>query len=121
MPFNEKLAAKVRAAMQLQKVVEEKKMFRGLTFMLNNKMCISVSGDKLMCRFDPVLQDTVAKKQGYEPMVMKGKTYKGFCYVNETGFKTTAALHYWIQLCIAFNSKAKASKKKKKATPGAGT
>ena len=28
-------------------------MFRGLTFMVNGKMCVSVSGDKLMCRFDP--------------------------------------------------------------------
>ena len=33
--------------------VEEKKMFRGLTFMVNDKMCIGVSGENLMCRFDP--------------------------------------------------------------------
>lgn len=46
--------------------VEEKKMFRGLTFMINGKMCVSVSGENLMCRFDPNLQEEVAKKKVFK-------------------------------------------------------
>ena len=111
MPYNEKLADRIRESLQTMKTVEEKKMFRGLTFMVNGKMCISVSGERLMCRFDPALQDTVAEKPGFEPMIMKGKMYKGFCYVNEYGFKSKKDFDYWVQLCIHFNDKAKAAKK----------
>ena len=114
MAYNEKLANKVREALQDLKNVEEKKMFRGLTFMVNDKMCVSVSGDRLMCRFDPALQETVAERIGFEPMVMKAKEYKGFCYVNEIGFKSKKDFDFWIKLCLQFNDKAKSSKKTKK-------
>ena len=40
--------------------VEEKKMFSGVGFMVNDKMCVNVAGEKLMCRFDPALTETVA-------------------------------------------------------------
>jgi TfoX/Sxy family transcriptional regulator of competence genes len=53
MAYSEKLAAKVRAAFAHLPKVEEKKMFRGSTFMVDGKMCVSVSGDRIMCRIDP--------------------------------------------------------------------
>lgn len=91
--------------------VEEKKMFRGLAFMVNGKMCINVSGDNLMCRFDPDLQEAVAAKKGYQTMMMKGREYKGYCYVSPEGFKTKKDLAYWVSLCLDFNGRAKASRK----------
>jgi len=94
-------------------LVEEKKMFRGLTFMVNGKMCVGVSANNLMCRFDPVLTEAVAEKPGFQPMIMKGKQYKGYCYVNETGYTAPKDFDYWMQLCIGFNDKAKSSKSKK--------
>ena len=117
MPYNEKLAGRVRGALQQLPGVEEKKMFRGLTFMVNNKMCISISGDKLMCRFDPAHQETVIKRAGFEPMIMKGSVYQGFCYVNENGFKSKKNFDYWINLCLDFNDRAKSAKKIKKTKP----
>ena len=66
--------------------IKEKKMFSGLAFMVNDKMCVNVSGDKLMCRFDPDLQEEVSEKTGYEPMIMKGKELNGYCYVEPIGF-----------------------------------
>ena len=113
MAYNEKLADRVRDAFKHLPMVEEKKMFRGITFMVNDKMCVSVSGNRLMCRFNPLLQEQVAEKPGYEPMIMKEKEYKGFCYVNETGIKSKKNFDYWISLCLEFNEKAKSSKKKK--------
>ena len=94
--------------------VEEKEMFSGLTFMVNDKMCVSVSGDNLMCRFDADLQDEVAEKEGFEPMIMKGKDLKGYCFVNPTGFKTKKEFEYWVNLCLDFNGRAKSSKKSRK-------
>lgn len=57
MPYDEKLADRVRKYLkQIPRIqIEEKKMFGGLAFMVNGKMCINVSGENLMCRFDPAL------------------------------------------------------------------
>ncbi|MEO6305810.1 MAG: TfoX/Sxy family protein [Bacteroidia bacterium] len=93
--------------------VEEKEMFRGLTFMVNGKMCVCVSGENLMCRFDPALQEEIAEKNGFTPMVMKGKNLKGYCYVEPDGFRSKKDFEFWVNLCLSYNDKAKASKKKK--------
>lgn len=113
MAYNEKLADRIRGALSHLRKVEEKKMFRGVTFMVNGKMCVSVSGDEMMCRFDPELQETAGKKKGFRTMVMKGREYKGYGYVSQEGIKSKKDFDYWIHLCLDFNSKAKASKKRK--------
>jgi TfoX/Sxy family transcriptional regulator of competence genes len=55
MPYNENLAHRIREALEHLPKVEEKKMFRGLTFIVNDKMCAGVSGDEMMLRFTPLL------------------------------------------------------------------
>ena len=87
MAYNLKLADKIREYLaNFPKLkIEEKKMFSGLTFMINGKMCICVSGENLMCRFDPALTAQIAKRKGFLPMIMKGKEYKGYCYVEPPG------------------------------------
>jgi hypothetical protein len=115
MAYNEKLADRIRESLaKVPKIkVEEKKMFRGVTFMVNGKMCVSVSGENLMCRFDPELQQVVSEKNGFEMMRMKDREYKGYGYIHPDAIKSKKDFDYWINLCLDFNSKAKASKKKK--------
>lgn len=117
MAYSEKLAERLREALSHLPRVEEKRMFSGVAFMVNGKMCVNVSGDELMCRFDPDLHDELAEKNGFRTMVMKGRELKGYGYVSEEGIRTKKELSYWVDLCLAFNSRAKASKKsaKKKA------
>ena len=115
MAYSEKLADRLREALMDLPEVEEKKMFRGVTFMVKEKMCICVSGDRLMCRFDPALHDMVVEKEGVQAMIMNGREYKGFVYVDGEAVKTKKAFDYWVELCLDFNERAKASPKKKKA------
>jgi hypothetical protein len=116
MAYNEKLADRLREVLaQIPKIkVEEKRMFKGLAFMVNGKMCVNVSGDDIMCRFDPALQESLAERNGFRTMIMKGREYKGFGYVSEEGFKSKRDFDFWLSLCLSFNSKAKASKKPSK-------
>lgn len=93
--------------------IAEKKMFGGLAFMVNGKMCINIGESKLMCRFDPSLQDQIAERTGFLPLRMRGKEYKGYCYVEPAGFKSKNDFEFWLHLCLDFNSRAKASKKRK--------
>ena len=116
MPYDLQLADRIREylATRPSLKIEEKEMFRGLTFMVNGKMCACVSGDKLMCRFDPDRNDEVAERPGFENMVMKGKVYKGFGYIRPEGFKSKKDFNYWLDLCLEYNPKAKSSKNTKK-------
>ena len=86
-------------------------MFRGVALMVDGKMCVCISGDNLLCRFNPALQEEVAGKTGYEEMLMKGKSLSGYCYVHPEGFKKEKDFEYWMNLCLDYNSQAKASKK----------
>jgi hypothetical protein len=114
MPYNLKLADRVRdfLATRTGLKIEEKKMFRGLTFMVDEKMCVSVSKDNLMCRYDPLREHEIAERIGFQPMIMKGRQYKGFCYVGEEGYKSKKDFEFWLNLCLDYNGKAKKSKKK---------
>ena len=114
MAHNEQLTNRIREALAHLPKVEEKKMFRGVTFMVNGKMCVSAGNDEMMCRIDPEVFETALEKTGCRPMVHGGRTMKGFVFVNEESVRNKKDFDYWIALAIAFNKKAKASPKKKK-------
>ena len=86
-------------------------MFRGLSFMVNGKICGNISGENLMCRYDSELKLEIAERTGYLPMIMKGKEYKSYCYVEPASFKNKEVFDYWIKLCLDFNDRAKSYKK----------
>jgi TfoX/Sxy family transcriptional regulator of competence genes len=114
MAYSEKLAARVRTAFAHLPEVEEKKMFRGLTFMVDGKMCISVSADRMMCRIDPAVYDEAITKKNVRPVIMGGKVYRGFVYVDEASLSNQKEFDHWVTLALDFNKIAKPSKKSKK-------
>ena len=114
MPYNEKLANRIREALAAIKKVEEKKMFRGVCFMVKDKMCICVSGEEMMCRIDPEKYEEAIEKTGTRPMIIRGKTLQGFLFVSEDAIRSKKEFDYWIGLCLEFNDKAKSSKLKTK-------
>ena len=114
MAYNEKLADRIREIIAAtHKNVEEKKMFGGLCFMVNDKMTVGVHEDKIMVRLDPAIYDTVIEKDGCEPMNFTGKVMKGFVFVSADALKTKIHLDYWVQLGLQFNQFAQSSKKQK--------
>lgn len=115
MAYNEKLADRVRELIApTHKITEEKKMFGGLCFMVNGKMCIGVEQERLMVRFNPELYDEVMEKEGCNPMDFTGKVMKGYVFVDIEALNTKKKLEYWVKLALDYNKIAKASKKKKK-------
>ncbi|MGH2553592.1 MAG: TfoX/Sxy family protein [Chitinophagaceae bacterium] len=115
MAFNEKLADRVREIISLtHKNIEEKRMFGGLCFMVNGKMCVGVETSRLMVRFNPEKTDEVMEKEGASLMDFTKKVMKGFVFVDTTALNTKKKLEYWIHLALDYNKFAKPSKKKKK-------
>lgn len=114
MAYNEKLAHRVReiiAAVEIN--IEEKKMFGGLCFMVNGKMCVGIKEKSIMVRINPDKFDDALEMEGCKPMIHGGKTMKGFLFVDEMVLNTKKKLEYWIRLTLDFNKIVKAGKKKK--------
>lgn len=113
MAYNEKLVNRIREVIAEVPKTVEKNMFGGVCFMVNNKMCVGVVKDEMMCRINPDVMDTALERPGCRVMDFTGKPMKGYVFVSEEGLKSKKDLHYWINLSLAFNKFAKASKKKK--------
>jgi TfoX/Sxy family transcriptional regulator of competence genes len=113
MAYNQILANRIREQFQDFASIEEKEMMGGLCFMLNDKMCVGVFKDELMCRLDPELYEEALEKTGCHQMDFTGKPMKGWVLIEDSGMKTVADLNYWIGLAVDYNERAKSSKKKK--------
>jgi len=113
MAYNEKLADRVREIISLtHKNVEEKRMFGGLCFMVNDKMCVGVEKERLMLRIDPAVYEEVMENEGCTPMDFTGRIMKGFVFVNDDVLATKKQLTYWLKLALDYNKIAKPSRKK---------
>ena len=115
MSYDEKLADRTREIIsRTHKRVEEKKMFGGVCFMVNGKMCVGVEKERLMVRLDHAIYEDVIDKDGCTPMDFTGRVMKGYVFVDINSLTTEKKLGYWLDIALEFNNKAKPSKKKKK-------
>ena len=112
MAYDEHLANRVRQKLVELPNIEEKEMMGGLTFMYNNKMCVGIIKDELMCRIDPTLHETVIEKVGCRTMDFTKRPMKGYVYIDDSGMGEDHQLEFWIDKALEFNPKAKSSKKK---------
>ena len=113
MSYNECLANRVRERLAELPNFEEKAMMGGLTFMVNDKMCVGIIKDEMMCRIDPGIHDKAVEMTGCRTMDFTKRPMKGYVMVDETGMKTNEQFNFWINLALEFNKFAKSSKKKK--------
>ena len=118
MPFNPATAQRIRGFFQQKKAkFTEKKMFSGVCFMVNDKMCCGSHIDKasgmdyLLCRIGEEAHAQALTKKHVISMEFTGRSMKGYVFVKEEGHSNDKDLYYWLQLCLDFNPQAKASKK----------
>lgn len=116
MAYNLSLTDRVREALGGLGAVEEKRMFGGLCFMVNGKMCVTVGDHEdrvMMVRIDPIFLSEALRRKGARIAKMNGREYKGYVFVNKEGVKSKKDFDYWMKLASDFNKKAKASRKRK--------
>jgi len=109
MAYNQAMTERLSKLLASLPNVEMKRMFRGITFMVNGKMCISAGDDEVMFRIDPINFDSLLKQEGCRPMVKNGKVMRGYIYIKETSLEEDAELQEWIDLAISFNNKISVS------------
>ena len=121
MAYDEFIADRIRNAFREKNVdFDEKKMFSGLCFMVDDKMCCGVHYDKkkesdlIMARIGEEAAVDAMKRDGCHPMDFTGRPMKGYVFIAPDGFDSDEDLEHWIRLCVNFNPLAKASKKRRK-------
>jgi TfoX/Sxy family transcriptional regulator of competence genes len=117
--YSEQLAERIRKRFAELENVEEKRMMGGLVFMYNDKMCVGIMQDELMCRVDPSLHNELVEKPGCRTMEFANrpaqKVMSGYILIDDSGMKSAKQFDHWIGLALEYNKVAKSSKKKKKA------
>jgi TfoX/Sxy family transcriptional regulator of competence genes len=110
--YNEILVNRIREALINEKNVVEKKMFQGLSFMVDDKLCIGVRDDEILCRIDPQKAEQELEKDYCRPMMHGEKIMKGYIFISEDGYKRSKDFDYYVNLCLEHNKVVQKSKKK---------
>lgn len=97
------LVSRVRAALAHSSDVKEKKMFGSIGFMVRGNLCVSARTERIMCRIDPTIHDAALEHKGCQTVVMKGRPYRGYVYVDAESVSTNEALKYWVDLALDHN------------------
>jgi hypothetical protein len=109
MAYDEHLANRIRRALGNREDFTERKMFGGLAFLCQGRMCCGIVGNDLMVRVPIDEFDAALQRRHVRPMDFTGKPLKGFVYVSASGFATAASLRGWL---------TQGERAAKNATPG---
>ena len=97
------MLARIRDELSHIEDVEEKRMFGSHAFMVRGKMCVTGRAERIMCRVGPAYHEKAIKRKGCRTVVMKGREYRGYVYVDAEAVQTKKALRSWIDKALEFN------------------
>jgi TfoX/Sxy family transcriptional regulator of competence genes len=96
MAFDEKLAARIRAHLGKRTGVAERKMFGGITFMLQGNMCCGVHRDALIVRLGPEEAGRALAEPHTRVFDLTGRPMKAWVLVEPKGLAAGAQLEKWV-------------------------
>jgi|GEM_PF-302782 len=101
MAYDEILAQRIRSGLAGEKGCAEKKMFGGIAFLINDKMCCGVQNEQLVARINPADYDQALKQPHVQPMDFTGRPMRGYVYVAPAALPTARSLQTWLDQCMA--------------------
>lgn len=129
MAYDEWLAERLRAAVlrtdpRSDEHLDERKMFGGVTLLVNGCMACGVIGRDLVVRTGAAAIDRALARPHARPMDFTGKPLRGFVYVAPAGVATEPELDEWVAAGLAGAREAARAKtgkpRKRSPTPRAG-
>lgn len=97
MPYDERLAGRLREVLEEVDGVTERTMFGGLGFMVHGHLAVAAAstGD-LMVRVDPATGEDRVDGETVRPMEMRGRPMPGWLLVSLEAVADDAALRTWV-------------------------
>lgn len=98
MPYDERLAERIRHLLADRADAHEKKMMGGIAFMVRGGMCCAASGrGGLLVRVRRQDQPALLAPPHVKAMVMARRAVKTFVRVMPEAYRTPAALKQWVE------------------------
>jgi len=117
MPYDTKLAARVRNVLPPTDRIFERHMFGGVVFLLDGKMICGVTDDDLMVRVGPEAYEAALARRHARPMDFTGRPLTGFVFVGAAGSRTEAAVASWVRQACEFVAALPARKPRTRRRP----
>jgi len=96
--YDEELAERIRDILLGETDLTEQKMFGGLAFLLGGNMAVCASREGgILVRIDPAEREHLLASTAAFPMVMGGRTMKGFLRVEIADVRTEEQLAAWVE------------------------
>lgn len=112
MPYDERLAMRVRAVVKGQPAIVEKRMFGGLAYLSKGRMFAGILKSDLLVRVGPEANDAALKEPHTRPMDYTGKPMKGYIFIGPGGVKTAMQLRTWLAKGLSFVARLPPAKRK---------
>ena len=110
----------VRTALGHRSDVEERPLFGTHAFFVDGKLCIAVKGEELLVRLPPERHSEIQELQNTRELSPDGGM-QGYFWVEPNGYTTRAQWSFWLDEALAYNPRAKASPRRKRAASAAAT
>ena len=103
MAYNEHLADRIRALIEDEPGLTEKKMFGGLAFLIGGNMAVAASGQGgVLVRTDPKTSESLLASKGVQPMEMRGRQMPGWLRVDDDAVRTKRQLERWVRVGVGY-------------------
>ena len=102
MAYDPGLADRVYSILPRLTTFAEKKMFGGVAYMVNGKMCCGVVKSDLVLRLGPEGTDFALTQRHTRPMDFTGKPLKSMIYVEPAGTTSEEDLETWLRRAVDF-------------------
>ncbi len=102
MPYNEEIDDRIRKIVGRWKNTDARKMFGGVSHLLNGNMVCGVYKDFLILRLGDKASVEALKQPYARPFDITGKAMKGWVMLEGSGFKTDEKLQSWLMKAKIF-------------------
>ncbi len=102
MAYSEELAQRVRTYLGGHPLIEEKRMFGGVGFLLQGNMACGINKDDLIVRVGPENYEQALEQPHARPFDMTGRPMSGWVMVNPAGYASQEDLGMWVTQGLDF-------------------
>ena len=103
MPYDARLAERLRELLAEEEGLTEKAMFGGLAFLIDGNMAVCASSDGgLMARVGPDGMAAAIARPHARPFEMRGRPMNGWVAVATDGLRTRRQLEAWARRGVGF-------------------
>lgn len=103
MAYDAELADRIRAVVEGERGLAEKRMFGGLAFLINDRLAVSASSQGgLLLRTDPAQTESLVSAPHVRRFQMRGREMDGWLHVGTEALHTDEALQRWVEHGVTY-------------------